>query len=90
MITKENISEILNMLDTTTICEEHEKNGDFVSLTLLTFNVGSTPILKVTDYDEQEENEILSNGGVYLDRDNFGILIKKSGTTNEILKEFFT
>ena len=87
MITKENISELLVNYKPGEIIEAMT-DGDYCKFTLSIFNTGHITHIEGVDYDEEEENETIDNGGVYCDWDAFGVLLDESGYKDAVLKQW--
>jgi len=84
MITKENLTEVLNQLTKEDINEAMNSKSDYVAL--YTNGYGYV-FFESFDINNEEEEEILSTGGIIIDKDNFLLLFKESESINPFLIE---
>jgi hypothetical protein len=69
MITKYNLKELIQTIDSKTIQDVLNSNEDFILLECHTFNVGSFATIESMNYSE--EVEASANGNLFMDKDSF-------------------
>lgn len=87
MITKENITELLDKLTLEHIKPCFESNNDYVLFEVSIFNSGYYVRIESMDYSEEVEEEAQSVGNVFCDKDTFLQLFKDSDSINPYLIE---
>ena len=71
MITNDNLKFYFEDLNKQQIRDLADADGDFVAMRLSIFNAGAVAHAERGDYDEEIEEEIQGEGGVYCDMDTF-------------------
>lgn len=84
MITRENLSSVLDMLTEQEIKESMEAKTDMVLLTVSSY--GCVSLTPSFDYEEDQE-EAESTGGIWCDKDDFLRLFSESDSINPFLIE---
>ena len=80
MITKDNLTECLNQLSKEEIEDAMASNEDYI---LFELNSMGVVFFMATDFDEQLEQNTINDGNVFIDKDNFGILINESNSIHK-------
>jgi len=78
MITKDNLKYAIQTVSPDDIDVAINGSKDYIKFELHTFNVGSFATVEETDYNEEEEEELQSNGQIYCDKDAFLQLLEES------------
>lgn len=86
MITKDNLTEVLNLLTEKEINETMNSNTNYIGLWLSSY--GKVNLQPVSMYDDEMINDIESTGGLVCDKDDFLRLFKKSKSINPFLIAF--
>jgi len=86
MITKDNLKWAFDTLTQDEVTSAMESNDDYVALEMHTSNVGSYATLRSVDPDEQDEIE--SNGNLFMDKDNLLRMFVESESVNPYLIEW--
>lgn len=84
MITADNLTSVLNQLTSEEITRAMESKGDNIALYA---NGYGYVYFESFEYSEENEEEILSTGGLICDKDTFLTLVSESETTNKSLLE---
>lgn len=71
MITKDNLKEVLQTLNPEDLQAALNGSGDFVRLSLHTFNAGAFGAIENCDYDEFEQEVAQADGDLYCSKDEF-------------------
>jgi len=71
MLTSENLKFCFEELTAEQVSAALDSKSDYITLELCALNTGAVPFLSSADYNEEEESEVPSNGGLYLDKDDF-------------------
>ena len=77
MITKDNLEYVLKDLSPEYIQENLDKEGDYIEVWVHIFNAGSSTSLSSYNYDEEIEQEANDNGMLFLDKDDFLMLLEE-------------
>ena len=86
MITKDNLKWAFDTLTQDEVTSAMESNNDYVSLEMHISNVGSYTTLRNVDPDEQDQIE--SNGNLFMDKDSLLMLFKESDSVTPYLIEW--
>tara|TARA_R110000868_G_scaffold126602_1_gene333767 strand:- start:43 stop:306 length:264 start_codon:yes stop_codon:yes gene_type:complete len=85
MITKENLTEVLNQLTKEDINEAMNSKSDYLALYMNGYGYVFLESFDINN--EEKEEEILSTGGIIIDKDNLLQLFKESESINPFLIE---
>lgn len=85
MITRDNLTEVFNLINEEQIKQVFSTKNDYVSLYIDGY--GNVFFDSIDINDEERENEILSAGGIICDKDDFLRLFEESGSLNPFLIE---
>lgn len=88
MITSDNISSVFNTLSEQDVENTMNSSHDYVILEAHVTNSGWFSTLSSAEFDEDEQNEVLANGGVYCDKDVLLQLFKESDSVNKFLLKY--
>jgi hypothetical protein len=91
MITKDNLKNVFDLLTENQINEIFQSNNDTLSLTVNGLTVNGYGYVSLTsvnpeNYEEEEEN-CISTGGIFCDKDTLLQLFKESESINPFLIE---
>lgn len=86
MITKHNLTEVLNLLTEKEINETMNAKSDYVGLWLTGYGHANLESVDINDLEQIEDIE--STGGVICDKDDFLRLFTESGSINPFLIAF--
>lgn len=75
MITRENFKEAFNSIESDTIEQEINKEGDFIAVTLSGYG---HVFIESTHYDEETQEDCNSCGGMMADKDDFLRLLEEA------------
>jgi hypothetical protein len=87
MITKDNLTEVLNSVTEKDISEAMNAKSDYVALWLSSYghvNLESINLFK----DEEREEDILATGGLICDKDDFLRLFTESESINPFIIQY--
>jgi hypothetical protein len=87
MITKENLTEVLDSITEEDINNVFNSNKDYVALQVYIFNAGDYVKLYSIDPSSNDSEEVQNNGGIVCDKDCFLQLFKDSSSINPFLIE---
>jgi len=87
MITKENFTDVFNLISKEDIETVFNSNDDFICLQLYCFNADSFAELNTINPNSTEAEEMQNNGALICDKDQFLQLVTESKTTNQFLIE---
>lgn len=85
MITRQNITSVFNAITEQQITSAMQSLRPFFVLTLGGYG---DVYLETTDYSEELEEEVQSNGGLFCDTEDFFRLFKESQSLNPFLIEY--
>jgi len=87
MITKDNLTEVMNLITEKQVNEVMNSNTDYLGLFIDGY--GNVFLESINLFkDEEREEEILSTGGVIIDKDDFLRLFMESGSLNPFIMEY--
>ena len=78
MITKQNIGELMQTIETEDIHNALDAPHDYIYLKAHIFNAGAYATIESVDYDEDQEKEAHANGDLYADKDSFRLLLEET------------
>lgn len=86
MITAENLKIVFDSMTQQDVNELNQP-GDYIIVLLNQYNAGFNIIVMSCNYDDEKEESVISNGNLFLDKDDFLRLFKESGSVNPYLIE---
>ena len=87
MITKDNLTEAMNLITEKQFKEVMNSNTDYLGLFIDGY--GNVFLESINLFkDEEREEEIRSTGGVIIDKDDFLRLFMESGSLNPFIMEY--
>jgi len=87
MITKDNLTEVMNLITEKQVNEVMNSNTDYLGLFIDGY--GNVFLESINLFkDEEREEEILSTGGAIMDKDDFLRLFMESGSLNPFIMEY--
>lgn len=86
MITKDNLTEVMNQITEQEVKQVMNAKSDYIGLWLSGY--GAINLDTVDINDQKQEEEILSTGGAIMDKDDFLRLFMESGSLNPFIMEY--
>lgn len=84
MITKNNITEVMNLITEKEVNEVMNSKCDYIGLSVSSYGIVT---LEIVNGDEELEEQIISGGGLICDKDEFLRLYVESESINPFLLE---
>ena len=78
MITKDNLKYAISTVNPDQIKMVINGSKDYIKFELHMTNTGSYSTIEETDYNEEDEHNLQSNGQIYCDKNTFVQLLKKN------------
>ncbi|WP_298838924.1 hypothetical protein [uncultured Clostridium sp.] len=86
MITKDNLTEVMNFITEEQINEVMEAKSDYIRLSVSSY--GGVRLETVDINDEEKEENIMGTGGLIADKDDFLRLFMESGSLNPFILKY--
>lgn len=78
MLTRSNIKTVLQSIPVEKIREVMYGPKDYIYLRLSIFNIGWSAHIEEVEYNEEAEDEAISEGAIFWDKDTFALLLDEN------------